>query len=308
MCIDVDKLQEDVESTLYALRQAGIYIWLLTGDKLETAISVAFSCKLIEPEFHLMFLNRQKDVLLCKKSLISFWLRIKNSTNLEKLSLQENLTELEIKLGVAVKLANFLLNKLINQIDQKQKDDESLNQTQNECLNRLEAKIDELIKLESALRRLKIFSFKKNHKILAKKIKIKKLNKSILSDIEELKAIEYCLNTNDFNVFHQTKQHTYRKNSSSIDLESGCFNFSKEDNQKSENEFKNFNLADELKEVPEVSKYLKEKFALILDGGSLYIALKYHYKLFELVCQHCSVVICTRMSPLQKAQVSNFTN
>lgn len=40
-----DKLQEDVENTLLVLRQAGIKIWVLTGDKLETAINISDSCK-----------------------------------------------------------------------------------------------------------------------------------------------------------------------------------------------------------------------------------------------------------------------
>lgn len=40
-----DKLQEDVEDTLFALRQAGIKIWVLTGDKLETAVNISNSCK-----------------------------------------------------------------------------------------------------------------------------------------------------------------------------------------------------------------------------------------------------------------------
>lgn len=40
-----DRLQEDVEGTLFALRQAGIKIWVLTGDKLETAVNISESCK-----------------------------------------------------------------------------------------------------------------------------------------------------------------------------------------------------------------------------------------------------------------------
>ena len=40
-----DRLQENVESTLVALRMAGIKIWVLTGDKLETAINISESCK-----------------------------------------------------------------------------------------------------------------------------------------------------------------------------------------------------------------------------------------------------------------------
>lgn len=39
-----DRLQESVEDTLKSLRRAGIKICILTGDKVETAENVAFSC------------------------------------------------------------------------------------------------------------------------------------------------------------------------------------------------------------------------------------------------------------------------
>jgi phospholipid-translocating ATPase len=40
-----DRLQESVEQTLKSLRDAGIKIWVLTGDKFETAINISYSCK-----------------------------------------------------------------------------------------------------------------------------------------------------------------------------------------------------------------------------------------------------------------------
>lgn len=39
-----DQLQPGVEETLEALKAAGIRVWVLTGDKLETAVNIAFSC------------------------------------------------------------------------------------------------------------------------------------------------------------------------------------------------------------------------------------------------------------------------
>jgi phospholipid-translocating ATPase len=42
-----DKLQQNVRNTLETLRNAGIKIWMLTGDKLETATCIAKSSKLI---------------------------------------------------------------------------------------------------------------------------------------------------------------------------------------------------------------------------------------------------------------------
>ena len=42
-----DKLQDDVRGTLELLRNAGIKIWMLTGDKIETATCIAISTKLV---------------------------------------------------------------------------------------------------------------------------------------------------------------------------------------------------------------------------------------------------------------------
>ena len=42
-----DKLQDEVKSTLELLRNAGVKIWMLTGDKIETATCIAISTKLV---------------------------------------------------------------------------------------------------------------------------------------------------------------------------------------------------------------------------------------------------------------------
>ena len=41
-----DKLQEDVMKTIETLRSAGIQVWMLTGDKIETAKCIAISAGL----------------------------------------------------------------------------------------------------------------------------------------------------------------------------------------------------------------------------------------------------------------------
>ena len=41
-----DRLQEGVPETIARLRAAGIVVWVLTGDKQETAINIAYSCRL----------------------------------------------------------------------------------------------------------------------------------------------------------------------------------------------------------------------------------------------------------------------
>ncbi|OLY81337.1 putative phospholipid-transporting ATPase 5 [Smittium mucronatum] len=60
-----DRLQEGVPETIEALRKAGIHVWMLTGDKIETAINIAKSCRLIdgdEKTCHTMVLEGIKDV------------------------------------------------------------------------------------------------------------------------------------------------------------------------------------------------------------------------------------------------------
>ncbi|XP_067641161.1 phospholipid-transporting ATPase IF isoform X2 [Eurosta solidaginis] len=45
-----DALQDDVTDTLTSLQKAGIKIWVLTGDKIETALNIALSCGHIPPD------------------------------------------------------------------------------------------------------------------------------------------------------------------------------------------------------------------------------------------------------------------
>jgi phospholipid-translocating ATPase len=47
-----DKLQDKVKQTLESLRNAGIKVWMLTGDKIETAITIAFSSRLLTKNDH----------------------------------------------------------------------------------------------------------------------------------------------------------------------------------------------------------------------------------------------------------------
>ena len=46
-----DKLQNNVSDVLYSFIEGGIKIWVLTGDKMDTAKSIAYSCKLLDHSF-----------------------------------------------------------------------------------------------------------------------------------------------------------------------------------------------------------------------------------------------------------------
>ncbi|XP_030068472.1 phospholipid-transporting ATPase VB isoform X2 [Microcaecilia unicolor] len=54
-----DRLQEGVPDTIAALREAGIQIWVLTGDKQETAINIAYSCQLLDQKDMVFTINTE---------------------------------------------------------------------------------------------------------------------------------------------------------------------------------------------------------------------------------------------------------
>ncbi|PWN51558.1 putative P-type ATPase [Violaceomyces palustris] len=54
-----DKLQEGVPETIHTLQSAGIKIWVLTGDRQETAINIGLSCRLISESMNLVIINEE---------------------------------------------------------------------------------------------------------------------------------------------------------------------------------------------------------------------------------------------------------
>lgn len=56
-----DRLQDGVPDTISLLANAGIKLWVLTGDKVETAINIGFSCNLLNNDMELIVFNVPPD-------------------------------------------------------------------------------------------------------------------------------------------------------------------------------------------------------------------------------------------------------
>jgi phospholipid-translocating ATPase len=67
-----DKLQEDVAETLTVLREAGIKIWVLTGDKKQTAINISHSCEHFNENMKMLTLTATKNPTRICKILAGF--------------------------------------------------------------------------------------------------------------------------------------------------------------------------------------------------------------------------------------------
>ena len=61
-----DKLQEGVPETIRLLRETGIIIWVLTGDKIETAINIGYSAKLLDNSMYQVIIQTNDDQEILK--------------------------------------------------------------------------------------------------------------------------------------------------------------------------------------------------------------------------------------------------
>lgn len=66
-----DKLQYGVTEAIEKIKRAGIKMWMLTGDKRETAINIGYSCKLIYDYSTVVILTKQEVDIISKMNAIS---------------------------------------------------------------------------------------------------------------------------------------------------------------------------------------------------------------------------------------------
>ncbi|XP_062858425.1 probable phospholipid-transporting ATPase IM [Trichomycterus rosablanca] len=64
-----DKLQEGVPETITCLTLANIKIWVLTGDKLETAMNIGYSCNMLRDDMNEMFIISGHTMLEVQQEL-----------------------------------------------------------------------------------------------------------------------------------------------------------------------------------------------------------------------------------------------
>lgn len=76
-----DQLQDNVPETLQAFAKAGIRVWMLTGDKLETGVNVAVACGLLTASTKQFVLSKTADPAKILAKLQEFKYAIHITTN-----------------------------------------------------------------------------------------------------------------------------------------------------------------------------------------------------------------------------------
>jgi phospholipid-translocating ATPase len=75
-----DRLQEGVPDTIALLADAGIKLWVLTGDKVETAINIGFSCNLLNNDMELIVFKIDNDQITTAEAELDKHLQAFNMT------------------------------------------------------------------------------------------------------------------------------------------------------------------------------------------------------------------------------------
>jgi phospholipid-translocating ATPase len=75
-----DRLQDGVPDTISLLADAGIKLWVLTGDKVETAINIGFSCNLLNNDMDLIVFKVDDDNLQAAETELNKYLASFNMT------------------------------------------------------------------------------------------------------------------------------------------------------------------------------------------------------------------------------------
>lgn len=74
-----DLLQDDVKASIETLRKAGIKVWMLTGDKMETAKTISITTGLYSPSDTLFLLDGINDKYQMRERLNELLVQIKSS-------------------------------------------------------------------------------------------------------------------------------------------------------------------------------------------------------------------------------------
>lgn len=62
-----DKLQDEVPEVIKDIKAAGIKLWVLTGDKIETAINIGFSSQLLDNEMEIFIIDKASTKQIYKQ-------------------------------------------------------------------------------------------------------------------------------------------------------------------------------------------------------------------------------------------------
>ncbi|KAL8835630.1 MAG: hypothetical protein Q9170_003247 [Blastenia crenularia] len=111
-----DKLQEGVPETIDKLRRAGIHIFMLTGDKIQTAINIGHSARMIKDYSTITVLDHNTDMISVSQRIAAAMLEISRGRVAHSVIVIDGQTLGRIEADFAVKELFFELAVLVDSV------------------------------------------------------------------------------------------------------------------------------------------------------------------------------------------------
>ena len=310
-----DELQDNVNETLKDFSEAGIKLWVLTGDKKDTAKSIAYSCGLFDNEkFNIFEINEGLNKLQLESRLNEL---VENFNSIVDKIDSDKSKHINFLYSSKVKLKSETKNNKINLIvninddnnnnDINSKNNSNINNNNNYKINKNIAqnvKNEKSIQKEATRENSKK-EIKNEDNLIDEEINKENNNKNDNLNYENNKNEENKDNINSKEkkdiVNNENNNDKENKDNDNINNKNN-FNYKVNDKDKN-NEKNNNNENDEIIKKNEVN--IKDKFALVVSSEELnIISLNYELEiLFYELSSRCNSVLCCRVSPIQKAKM-----
>ena len=266
-----DKLQDRVPETIKELRMAGIKIWVLTGDKADTAENIALSCNLISPDQKVFRILKNENDDLHEKQMINY------EFNKFKSEYKEFYSK--------IKQENDFMDNIINNYNSMQNQNNADNNNNNKNINNNNINNNNINNANNSNEN--IYNNSNNF-----------LHENTYQNFESLthmsnhnfftKIINNIQNYNNNFLFNNNNNNIINNNSNSID--SNYYSFLEES-------MMNYSCRSNKGNIP--------PFSIIIDSKILAVIFSNEYlkKEFLSISIKSSSVICCRVSPKQKCSV-----
>ena len=284
-----DELQDNVNETLKDFSDAGIKLWVLTGDKKDTAKSIAYSCGLFDDEkFNIFEIGEGLNKIQLEARLNELVEQFNNIVD----KMDDNKSKpIKVLYSSKIDLTNSVNNVKINNNNALEIND---NNNINNNINNFDGDINDKIKNNEN----EIKNDEKDIKIEVNQNQEKKdtKNNNPINNINNNEKKEEDLIDNELNTQDDNK---IKKGNEEISTKEDISNNPNSQNnyiKKNENKENNINKNDE---------NIKQRFALVISSEELNIlSLNYELEiLFYEISSRCNSVLCCRVSPIQKAKM-----
>ena len=289
-----DELQDNVNETLKDFSDAGIKLWVLTGDKKDTAKSIAYSCGLFDDEkFNIFEINEGLNKIQLEarlNELVEQFNNLVDKMDMDKSKQIKILSSSKVDLSNSKNQNNNNIQKNnLGDINNNMNNIKSIDKNNNINGNNLNDNNDENKKNENDIK-LEV-NKPNNEEGKEKEKKEQNLEKKEIKNEEELIDDENSIKENNNNK-NEEKKDNNKNIKNNVNNESN--------NEQIKNSKDNKNIINEKSE-----KNIKPRFALVISSEELNIlSLNYELEiLFYELSSRCNSVLCCRVSPIQKAKM-----